>query len=122
MGALLNPTKAGGPLFDPLRDKITGKQGIGAADVSNFVKPGGPLYDPVRDNLTSGGGSGTSQGAPATGQIAPRPAQALMGYAPAAQQGYAAPASSPGMSPGMVASIMSILGQNTGSTRPQDQI
>lgn len=82
MGNFLNPSKAGGPLFDPVRDKITGKQGIGALDLRNTVKPGGPLYDPVRDAILKKGGVDTSQpGAysqnyqtdPQTGKLIPMP-------------------------------------------------
>lgn len=61
MGKFL--TQAGGPLFDPLRDR--GNKPGGAlydplrnATVNN--KPGGALYDPVRNSLM--GGSGASGG------------------------------------------------------------
>lgn len=76
MGKFL--TKAGGPLFDPLRDRGNKPGGALYDPLRNATvnsKPGGALYDPVRDAVfkggSGGGGGGGGVGTPAP--IAPSP-------------------------------------------------
>lgn len=186
MGKFL--TKAGGPLFDPVGQKINPGKTPGDLLVKSQTMPGGPLYtgkggplytgkggplyDPARDAILakdgSGGGNGGYVGTPPpiapspggigygtpgwtpqansgvpTGQqqsIPLTPQGQPMSGSPSPSMGASAPMMTPGqggsmaammgglppgltgMNPGMIAAAMSILGQNMGSNRPQDQI
>lgn len=116
MGKFL--TKAGGPLFDPLRDRgnkpggalydpvrnavANNKPGGMFYDpardfaIKNATKAGGPLYDPVRDAILKGGGSTTMEEAKAAG------GEGMMGnYQTDPQTGRIIPMPQPGSPSGL---------------------